>query len=506
VKSKCVIIKNKKAMDFILNFLMLFVSFILATSQNQQSAPALLLTTHDSVSIVYPKEMGYEKDYLQVIYKVLGSSQTPPRKPAINRVEDAVYDSHAACAYVVISYANHAGSEIIRLKQNNNESIGTNSNEEQLAVYWSRSPFYKNTSTSVLNMDFNEKKRKLYWLEYNYLLNKWSIVIAHLNDDSKSDMEFHTFDNPRFSYDGYSFISVVYDEMETVIGNYHDAESPQVAINTQNTRKYKNRLLDTERKVHFRRKIGELVVFITNNQTLNICFLSNLTCKDFFQMEDRVPEGDYYDGVPRNQPDESKFGRLMGVQYEPKERAIYLADYGYDRIEKIYININTDYSIRNSQVKLSSISLSDIQTLVQASSGQMPINPIMSISYDNHIFWTDFEDGLKATVYKSPCIRPVYRVKNATTLKLIHIMSKRNSSTVVNSTLTKNRYLSSIQKNQFQYPPDYDFYYTTQTAQTDAAYALKVASDEKSKSSAGQHFAKAKIILTFSIFCFYSIS
>jgi hypothetical protein len=495
-------------------------------NQQQQSAPALLLTTYDSVSIVYPKEMGYEKDYLQVIYKLLNAqsssslSLSRQQKPlSINRIEDAIYDSHAACVYIAVSYANSGGCEILRLKQQTmNETADTNaanSNNEQLALYWSRQLFYKNATASILNMDFNEKKRKLYWLEYNYSLSRWSVVIARVNggDSSESsDFHYHTFDNPRFSYDGYSFMSVVYDEMEplAVVDAMTFPRTPKKNKNTHvDHQDERQRKLATTHAVRpSRTSSGELVVFITNNQTLNVCFLSNLTCRDFFRADNKADndapdDQDYYDTDDRmlpdqqqrqqqQQADESKFGRLMGVQYEPKERALYLADYGYDRIEKIYISINTDYSMRTSQIKLSSVTLSDMQTLVQSNSGQnqMPINPIMSVSYDNHIFWTDFEDGLKSTVYKSPCIRPVYRVKNATALKLIYIVSKRNSTTSTSdSQLTKNRYMSSIQKNQFQYPPDYDFYYTTtetmMTTNEPDSLALKIAFDARSSKTSG---------------------
>jgi hypothetical protein len=93
---------------------------------------------------------------------------------------------------------------------------------------------------------------------------------------------------------------------------------------------------------------------------------------------------------------------------------------------------------------------------VQSSPGQLPINPIMSVAYDNNIFWTDFEDGLKSTIYKSPCIRSVYRVKNATTLKLIHIIAKASINHNNKTEGGQNGYrLSSIQKNPFLFPPDY---------------------------------------------------
>lgn len=451
-----------------------FILFVLFTlnlqTQQQIQAPALLLTTYDSISIVYPKEMGYEKDFLQIIYKI-----TEQNDSLVLRIEDAVYDQNQASIYFILSIhrisaktsgVENLGCELIRLKQHqhlhHNHQRGTTSGRSNhiIASNWSQNLIYKNQTISILSMQMNDKKMKIYWLEYNYLSNKWSIVVMKLNQNSHS-FDYYTFTRPnvRFSTDGYSYISVIYDTID---------EQPQTKPNLKKLSKKAPR--------------HEILLFITNNQTLNICFLSNLTCRNFFgtnhnQVSDYENEDEYYGDeeqnlllekqvvesttvpLPLNQPTVT-FSRLMGIQYDQKEHTLYIADYGYDRIEKVVFEMNSEEFTDNVDIKASYI-----QTLVQSSPGQLPINPIMSIAYDNNIFWTDFEDGLKSTIYKSPCIRSVYRVKNSTTLKLIHIIAKATS--INNKTLLQNNIqgqngyrLSSIQKNQFLFPPDYYLFST----------------------------------------------
>jgi hypothetical protein len=260
--------------------------------------------------------------------------------------------------------------------------------------------------------------------------------------------DYYTFSrtNIKFSTDGYSYISIIYDTID---------EQPLVTKQLN------------AKKLSKKAQKQEILLFITNNQTLNICFLSNLTCRNFFDLNPKEAtdyEDEFYDdeeeedgqiSTPLNiqpQPPTVTFNRLMGIQYDQKENTLYLADYGYDRIEKIVFETNNDEHLTDNI----DIKASYIQTLVQSSPGQLPINPIMSVAYDNNIFWTDFEDGLKSTIYKSPCIRSVYRVKNATTLKLIHIIAKATINHNNKTEGGQNGYrLSSIQKNPFLFPPDY---------------------------------------------------
>lgn len=81
-------------------------------------APALLLTTADSISLIYPKEMGYAKDFLHTIYKLEQSdarNETTNQKKHRLRIEDAVYDNRTWSIYFILSNASAAGSQIIRL-------------------------------------------------------------------------------------------------------------------------------------------------------------------------------------------------------------------------------------------------------------------------------------------------------------------------------------------------------------------------------------------------------
>lgn len=100
----------------------------------------------------------------------------------------------------------------------------------------------------------------MYWFEFNFVHKKWSVGVqrlARLNlkrnrNISGVPAKYFTFEEysarNMFANDGYTFISVAKD-------------------NTPNS------LTDS----------NNVTVFITNNQTLNICFLDNLTCADYFR-------------------------------------------------------------------------------------------------------------------------------------------------------------------------------------------------------------------------------
>ena len=58
----------------------------------------------------------------------------------------------------------------------------------------------KNSTTKILSLDINVKKRKLYWLEFNILSQKWSMAIKKLNHDLSLPI-FSTFQfNSNFFY------------------------------------------------------------------------------------------------------------------------------------------------------------------------------------------------------------------------------------------------------------------------------------------------------------------
>ena len=92
----------------------------LQTGRTLTLAPALLLTTADSISLVYPKEMGYAKDFLHTIYKINNNNRRlnePGGEGGSNhsyRIEDAVYDNRTWSIYVIVSNSS-GGSEIVRL-------------------------------------------------------------------------------------------------------------------------------------------------------------------------------------------------------------------------------------------------------------------------------------------------------------------------------------------------------------------------------------------------------
>lgn len=98
-----------------------------------EQATALLLTTLDSISLVYPKEMNYENDFLHIIFKLNNSSNN-------YRIEDAVYDNKSWSIYFILSNSS-GGSELVRLKRKTNFSVNNSKIQDtgysfELASNW----------------------------------------------------------------------------------------------------------------------------------------------------------------------------------------------------------------------------------------------------------------------------------------------------------------------------------------------------------------------------------
>ena len=65
---------------------------------------ALLLTTFDSISLVYPKEMGYDKDFVQIIFRFTAHNTV--------RIEDAVYDNTSCAVYFAVTSTHNHRNEL----------------------------------------------------------------------------------------------------------------------------------------------------------------------------------------------------------------------------------------------------------------------------------------------------------------------------------------------------------------------------------------------------------
>jgi hypothetical protein len=176
------------------------------------------------------------------------------------------------------------------------------------------------------------------------------------------------------------------------------------------------------------------------------------------------------------QPSLYKFGRLMGIKYDYDEHALYLNDFGNDRIEKISFDkqfqaddLENGLSYKN---KYYAFKLNSIETILKSdltNSGQIPLlNPIMSVVYDkSHLFWIDYEEGLKTTVFKSSCIRTIYKIKEPISLKFIQIQTIISGSSSSNANASNNLLLNKLvslnnggkANNLLKYPPDYYNYY-----------------------------------------------
>ena len=475
--------------------LALIISNAYFTHCNVVLAPALILTTADTISLVYPKEMGYEKDFLHIIFKL-----TSPSVEHVYRIDDAVYDTKTFSIYFILSNSSSSGSELVRLKRENVKSsqatqantfhrfvdeTNVNNYSYELATSWSFSQVYKNETSKLLSLDLNVEKRKLYWFEFNVIEKKWLLVIYKLVTNR---IVFKKFNDYNFNGDGYSFITVARDIFVK-------------KFNSKNkTKEYFN----------------DIVFFVSNNQTLNICFSVNMTCNDYFQatmppeldeskstlttqksLTSELNEYDYSDQeaglylgesseVDSNKRVETEslaeaktstmtnrltttllpplytFGRLMGIKYSLDEHAIYLNDYGNDRIEKITFE-NNDFKLKN----IETIFKSDLSNGGGAGAQTQLLNPIMSVVYDKSLlFWIDYEDGLKTTVFKSSCMRTIYKIKEPLSLKFIQITTfissqiedKKISNSKVNNALLSKLVLlngNGGKSSILKYPPDF---------------------------------------------------
>ena len=489
--------------------------------------------------------MGYEKDFLHIIFKLNNKNAD------INyRIEDVVYDNKTSSIYFILSNSS-AGSELIRLKRTKipNKHNSSSNNQEnkpflsdllvlnhdtnnnslnysyELASGWSFSLIYKNSTAKLLSLDVNVNSRKLYWFEFCKLNQKWSLVVYKM---LANKLIFYVLNN-EFNTDGYTFITVARDANVRLSQRKHELGRSELA---------KARNHKFSKKLSY---LADIVVFISNNQTLNICFLINMTCSDYFQApqpqisiqnkeivpnktnissiesskqdealaEDEDEDDDDEGGVfiennsnddetsintdkfspiqtttstantqtTVTQPSLYKFGRLMGIKYDFDEHALYLNDFGNDRIEKIAFD--KQYQADDLENGLSyktkhyGFKLNSIETILKSdltNSGQIPLlNPIMSVVYDkSHLFWIDYEEGLKTTVFKSSCIRTIYKIKEPISLKFIQMQtiistSSSSSSNANTSNMLLNKLVSLNNggkvNNLLKYPPDYYNYY-----------------------------------------------
>ena len=137
------------------------------------------------------------------------------------------------------------------------------------------------------------------------------------------------------------------------------------------------------------------------------------------------------------------FGRLMSLRFESNENALYLNDYGFDCIYKLSFSA-------------SSFKLNNMETLLKHDSlgaQSQPLNPLMSFMLDSHIYWIDYEEGVKTIVYKSSCVRTVYKTKEPVSLRLVHLQTPNLQQTGKSATIFQQffSFLSTKKKNSQQH-------------------------------------------------------
>jgi hypothetical protein len=459
------------------------------SSSTTEQNTALLVTNSDTISLMYPKEMGYENDYLHTIFKLNCSTSSSLTMSNLYRVEDSVFDNKTWSIYFILSNLT-GGSEIIRLKRiskPSNTSASTTSTVNptdkdysyQIASNWLLSIVHKNTTAKILSLDLNVSKRKLYWFEFNKFNHVYSIGIMRLNGHNqnqaatagsaltpqKINRVLLNINNLQFSQDGYSYIAVVRDNDVFNLNN-------------------------------------DITLFISNNETLILCYLINMTCIDYlryvnpnnqilttvnvansngiseesndylYEDEDLVEKTttaastttsqiNIMTTVSASEPIVS-YGKLMGIKYDSAEKSLIVCDYLNDQIDRIQFADVENFGLDSIEtlLKLDYITkLSRQQDNVKL----ITMNPIMSVLNENSLYWIDYEEGLKVNSFKTPMIRTIYKVKEPISLKLVYVTTPRLSSlsaTTVNGA-SSNKNLVQLLKNinsKYKYPPDYVYY------------------------------------------------
>ena len=358
-------------------------------------ANALLHTTFDTVSLIYPKEMGYKSDLKQKIFKIKNDFFWKKY-----RIEDAVYDDQTYSIYVLISNS-FFGAEIIRLTdlKNLNKKLlfeGKQADiskkttyfeyELKIAANWSKTLVFKNYFDKIISLDINVKKQKLYWIELNSNF-KWSFVIKRLNNLSLKP-EYFSFRNLKFSMDIYSFVIA------------HDND--YFMKSKQNNKK------------------NDILFFVSNFNRLDICFLENKTCRDYFKSSNNKLENQNFDykeidyfkiGPIREKPYLNKFGKLAGINYDIHEHALYVSDTLNGRIEKLFFD--------KDHLKLNEYKLLKKSNIFESNYEQATIKSLNQAVYKNYLFWID--KGIKVSSVNKLCARTIYKNYQSKSLRSIQI-------------------------------------------------------------------------------------
>ena len=494
----------------------------------------LLLATADTIAFVYPKEMSYEKDFMHMVFKLTPASR------ATYRIDDAVFDNRTCSLYFVVSNLATGGSDLIMLSKNHHntqqqQQLASSEDDDhddnfqyEMDANWSHRLVYANRTAKLLSMDIDVHARRLYMLEFSVATSKkYSLVQLKLAPPSPPPPQpyghhqrptatrrpyqprvtrftFHSLDARYFGNDGYLCIAVVRD-MRT-------SSSPSTTRQHQHTSNNNNN--------NDSKHTNDITFFVSNNQTLNICFTVNMTCGDYFRhptqpsvveeplsgstsvtgstapqanndyndlddLDDEEVDIDDQDDQDANESNNQtsatlsstvapaaalveyteapyKFGRLMSVRYEASEHALYLNDFDYDVIYKMtfarLLQQHESFSVQFERM--------DILLRTDYANNQSPLNVIMSFMYDSHIYWIDFEDGLKTVVHKSSCVRTIYKAKEPVALRFIQQLPAATGSSSSSKHRTADDRLAADPRSivqldslqRFKYPPGFDAY------------------------------------------------
>lgn len=246
-------------------------------------------------------------------------------------------------------------------------------------------------------------------------------------------------------------------------------------------------------------------MFISNNETLILCFMMNMTCIDYLrysnpanrhllqsnQNEDPLNmDYAYEDDLTSSRSDTTttmasttvsvanknelvrlgepiiEYGKLVGIQYDWNDNSLVVCDYMSDKIDRIHFKDRVEF--RYDYVE----SLLRLDSLKAIDSKLVTMNPVMSVQHESYIYWIDYDEGLKTISSRASSssrdqMRLIYKIREPVALKLMFMhtprlidKNKNNNSDTSKSSLLP--FLKSLQGEggiKSKYPPDYVLYY-----------------------------------------------
>jgi hypothetical protein len=216
------------------------------------------------------------------------------------------------------------------------------------------------------------------------------------------------------------------------------------------------------------------------------------------------------------------YGKLMGIKYDPGEQTLLVCDYMNDQIDRVHFTDNENFGLESIEtlLKLDFLTKAANRLPDPSVAKLLTMNPIMSALDSNHLYWIDYEEGLKVNSVRTPMVRTIYKIKEPVSLKLVYMTAPRLASISASAVLLASAStngsrgasrLIELLRNvneKFKYPPDYVYYlkYLKDQEEEAGEEAAAAAAAKNAYSREGSAFSssssslsrdQSKIVLAF---------